>query len=121
VLLSTAVNVKVVPATRVMVFDPPLKLAALMPAIRSETVAAVKLDGTVRSSSCSRPSLRRRDRAAGGRPGLRPRSQRSTMSCNFMASLHVRRGLRYNENAIAPGAQTERPGDAGPVRASLGG
>src|SRR5207249_6292080 len=30
-------------------------------------------------------------------------------------------GLRYNENAIAPGAQTVRPGDAGPVRALLGG
>src|SRR5262249_29249201 len=30
-------------------------------------------------------------------------------------------GLRYNEKAIAPGAQTKRPGDAGPVRALLGG
>jgi len=30
-------------------------------------------------------------------------------------------GLRYHEKAIAPGAQTKRPGDAGPVRASLGG
>ena len=29
--------------------------------------------------------------------------------------------LRYNENVIVPGAQTERPGDAGPVRAKLGG
>jgi hypothetical protein len=32
-----------------------------------------------------------------------------------------RTGLRYNEKVIAPGAQTERPGGAGPVRASLGG
>jgi hypothetical protein len=31
------------------------------------------------------------------------------------------RGLRYYKGAIAPGAQTERPGEAGPVRASLGG
>jgi hypothetical protein len=30
-------------------------------------------------------------------------------------------GLRYNERAIAPGAQTERRGDAGPVRLLLGG
>jgi hypothetical protein len=29
--------------------------------------------------------------------------------------------LRYNESAIDPGAQTERRGDAGPVRALLGG
>jgi hypothetical protein len=37
----------------------------------------------------------------------------SFLKCEF--------GLRYNEKAIAPGAQTERPGDAGPVQASLGG
>jgi hypothetical protein len=30
-------------------------------------------------------------------------------------------GLRYNEKAIATGAQTRRPGDAGPVRVSLRG
>ena len=30
-------------------------------------------------------------------------------------------GLRYNENVIAVGAQTERRGDAGPVRGLLGG
>jgi hypothetical protein len=30
-------------------------------------------------------------------------------------------GLRYHQEAIAPGAQTERPGEAGPVGASLGG
>jgi len=40
----------------------------------------------------------------------------------MIGSFHDRApGLRYNENAIAPGAQTGRPGDAGPVRASLGG
>jgi hypothetical protein len=31
------------------------------------------------------------------------------------------RGLRYKETVIHPGAQTERRGDAGPVRDSLGG
>jgi hypothetical protein len=30
-------------------------------------------------------------------------------------------GLHYQERAIAPGAQTERRGDAGPVRNLLGG
>src|SRR5262249_49479944 len=30
-------------------------------------------------------------------------------------------GLRYTERNIAPSAQTKRPEDAGPVRASLGG
>jgi hypothetical protein len=35
--------------------------------------------------------------------------------------LLLRVGLRYNENAIAPGAQTERREDAGPVRSLLGG
>jgi hypothetical protein len=34
--------------------------------------------------------------------------------------LHQRSGLFYNENVIAPGAQTESPGDAGPVRTLLG-
>src|SRR6516164_577470 len=43
-----------------MVFDPPALLDALRSAIRSETVAAVKLEGSVRSSNCSRVS----------RPGL---------------------------------------------------
>ena len=60
VVLSAAVRVKVVPATSVIVLDPPAALAALMFAIRSETLAAVKLDGTVRSSSCSRVSRRPR-------------------------------------------------------------
>jgi hypothetical protein len=30
-------------------------------------------------------------------------------------------GLRYNKNVIAPGAQTKRRDDAGPVRTVLGG
>jgi hypothetical protein len=43
------------------------------------------------------------------------------MKWNFIGQSHSRGGLRYNKDAIAPGAQTERPGDAGPVRALLGG
>jgi hypothetical protein len=38
-----------------------------------------------------------------------------------MMLLLSRTGLRYNENAIAVGAQTERRGLAGPVRDLLGG
>jgi hypothetical protein len=38
-----------------------------------------------------------------------------------MIDLLLPEGLRYNENDIRPGAQTERPGHAGPVRASLAG
>jgi hypothetical protein len=36
-------------------------------------------------------------------------------------SLLFQVGLRYNENATDPGAQTERRGAAGPVRDLLGG
>ncbi len=35
--------------------------------------------------------------------------------------LHPGSGPLYNEKNIAPGAQTESPGDAGPVNALLGG
>src|SRR6516225_7091301 len=60
VVLFTWVSAMVLFGASVMVFDPPAVLAALMSAIRSETVAAVKLEGNVRSSNCSRVS----------RPGL---------------------------------------------------
>src|SRR5262249_18060332 len=121
--LSAAVRVNVLSATNEMVFDPPTRLAALMSAIRSETVAAVKFEGTVLSSSRSRRSRRprRRDPAGRTRPGAdRPRKCWYNLF-NHMVVLRSGAGLRYNEMAIAPGAQTERPGDAGPVRASLGG
>ena len=39
------------------------------------------------------------------------------MSCTFLS----KSGLRYNKNVIAPGAQTKRRDDAGPVRTLLGG
>ena len=68
VVLSTAVKTygDVVGAVRAIVFVPPATLAALMSAIRSETVAARKLDGRVRSSSCSNLGrmLRRGDAGA---------------------------------------------------------
>jgi hypothetical protein len=38
-----------------------------------------------------------------------------------MVALLLEAGLRYNEEVIHPGAQTERRGDAGPVRGLLGG
>jgi len=38
-----------------------------------------------------------------------------------MTSLLCKRGLRYNGSDNVPGAQTERRGDAGPVRGLLGG
>jgi hypothetical protein len=38
-----------------------------------------------------------------------------------MEILLLRSGLRYNENATVAGAQTERRGEAGPVRDLLGG
>jgi hypothetical protein len=40
---------------------------------------------------------------------------------NHMFVLLSDGGLQYNENAIGPGAQTERRGLAGPVRDLLGG
>src|SRR5262249_24077993 len=38
-----------------------------------------------------------------------------------MTALPLKSGLPYNENVIAPGAQTTSLGDAGPVSALLGG
>jgi len=38
-----------------------------------------------------------------------------------MTSLLLQAGLRYNEETSIPGAQTERRGEAGPVRDLLGG
>ena len=39
----------------------------------------------------------------------------------FVMSVSSISGLRYNQKVIAPGAQTERRGDAGPVRSLLRG
>src|SRR5262249_36442235 len=85
----------------------------------AEVTGARKL-GTQRSSSAS---TCRRVEAGLRRAGRCPEPDRHSAGNkeNNMVRLLSRCGLQYNENAIAPGAQTERSGDAGPVRASLGG
>jgi hypothetical protein len=50
-----------------------------------------------------------------------PRAAENRSEHDLLLSNDWSFGLRYKEKAIAPGAQTERPGDAGPVRALLGG
>src|SRR6516165_7155866 len=87
VLLSTAVNEKVVFAARVMVLEPPARLAALMSAIRSETVAAVKLDGTILSSSCSRARQALRRRGGRGRSLADPPRHRCHSFLTHMVDL----------------------------------
>src|SRR5262245_9803322 len=92
----------------------------------------VKVLGTVRSSSTvSRGTKERRGAADRGRWArlARVRSarcpdrerHRADRVGNHIVGLLSRAGLRYHEMAIAAGAQTERPGGAGPVRALLGG
>src|SRR5262245_48116720 len=81
--------------------------------------------GVMRSSSFSTSScgrkhdarVRRRVRPSLAQIDVRFRSQ----AMNDMMFLLLQPGLRYNENAIAVGAQTERRGLAGPVRDLLGG
>src|SRR5262249_21316717 len=116
-ILSTAVRVNRVPATSVMVFGPPSRLAALTSAINSGTLAAVKLAGTVRSSSCSRVRRRSRRRGAGGRAGG-PRQYRDRLF-SHMVGLLFGGGLRKDGNDSAAGAQTGRRGGAGPAGACL--
>src|SRR5262249_12512706 len=83
--------------------------------------------GTVRCSSCSRANRYADDLRRGRRARLvrEPRCAhfwyRSQELRNMAVDLLWACGLRYSETAIAPDAQTERPGDAGPVRALLGG
>src|SRR5262249_27460938 len=76
-VLFTAVMSKVVLATRVMVFAPPALFAALMSAIRSAVVAAVKLDGSERSSSASSRGRNAADLRAD------PRQRRSCVEVDF--------------------------------------
>jgi hypothetical protein len=87
VVLFIPVNEKVVFAVRVMVLNPPARLAALMSAIRSETLAAVELDGTVLSSSFSkaRLALHRRGGCGRGLPG--PPGHRRHSFSNHMVNL----------------------------------
>src|SRR5207253_1630672 len=75
-------------------------------------------EGTVRSSSGSTIG-----RAREGERALRcaVRVCRRDGEKENMTNLLLRTGLRYNGWAIAPGAQTERRGEAGPGRDLLGG
>src|SRR5437867_3085364 len=71
--------------------------------------------GRMRSSSASRKTTRHFLRSRRVDP-------RHEMLVGFIdkPSDEWIRGPRYNKNTIAPGAQTERRGDAGPVSALLG-
>jgi hypothetical protein len=84
--------------------------------------------GRLRSSSGSRDNLRR----AGHRHRLRVRARgprgrgatdfsESSQERNNIVVLLLEGGLRYHDKGIASGAQTERRGEAGPVRVLLGG
>src|SRR5262249_9761249 len=81
----------------------------------------------LRSSSVSRNGLCLRGWHRLGRatPRMAPRVQAhlpaSDHNCKNMIFLLFGGGLRYNDQAITPGAQTERRGDAGPVRSLLDG
>src|SRR5262249_12890640 len=107
------VNVNVVPGTSAIVFEAPVSLAALMSAIRSATLPAVKLEGTVLSSNCSRPrrTLRRR--------GSDWRDRFLSQFFNHIAIL-LSRKVCDTMFAAQAGAQTERRGSAGPARSLLG-
>src|SRR5262249_26052981 len=84
-------------------------------------------EGASRSSSRSRSGLARRDREALRPPPAEParRGDRGgrerRQEENRMVHLLSENGLRYNERAIDPGAQTERRGKAWPVRVLLRG
>src|SRR5262245_22559505 len=79
------------------------RTVSVLRAVRSSRISS---RGTNRlAPATSRPFVRRRLRGA-----------------NHIAGSPVRGGgLRYNDGANTPGAQTERRGEAGPVRVLLGG
>src|SRR5262249_31471397 len=86
----------------------------------SSVVVRSNVAGTVRSSSVS---SRGRQRAARRPlPAVLPECRESRRFRSQDVSLMVEppAGLRYHDGAIAPGAQTERRGEAGPVRTLLG-
>src|SRR5688572_24173091 len=93
-----------------------------LPKVRS----SVPAESSVRSSSTS--SCGRNSFLTHRREGLLvfllvpPRfSHLANVLWNIASSGWNSPGLRYNENAIAPGAQTRRPAEAGPVSRLLGG
>src|SRR5262245_12961062 len=85
----------------------------------------VRVLGSQRSSSASsvgRKTARGRGHVCVRRRSLGPdRFQFRSQEENPMMLLLSGTGLRYNKNAIAAGAQTERRGGRGPVRGLLGG
>src|SRR5262245_2477152 len=100
-VLFTAESVKFVPAASVIESGSGVRLAALMSAISSATVAAAKLAGTHR---CSSPSTVRRVDARRRRADLcsEKHRQRSVSRGNRMVLLLLGAGPRYNKKAIAP-------------------
>src|SRR5207237_1099738 len=98
-------------------------LAALIaarrePAPLSRLFRTVSMLGSVRSSSTS--SRGTNDRFCGARRCID--FGRRSREVNDMANASGSgRDLQYNDKAITPGAQTERRGEAGPVRVLLGG
>src|SRR5207248_1446324 len=99
------------------------------PAPLSWALVTVSVLGTVRSSRISRRGRNERRCGAGRwcarerRPtrGFSDRSSESSSEGNHIVVSPVRGvGLRYNGKAITPSAQTERRGQAGPVRGLLG-
>src|SRR5262249_43959989 len=101
----------------------PTQLAAVVQLLLSRLPPSqTRVAGASRSSSASsrgRKEGRRRGRAWGRAEAafrFRPEDE------NHMdGNLLLGSGRRYNGNAIAAGAQTGRPGNAGPVRGLLGG
>src|SRR5262249_55970225 len=103
------------------------------PRVTSDVVtpatAARRLRSSKRSTEGLNPAGRRRHERRRRGVGNRERrsfaalpSQDWYRSFNLMIRLlSERRGLRYNDKVITAGAQTERRGDAGPVRVLLGG
>src|SRR5262249_51521855 len=93
------------------------KTVSVLGRLRSSSTSSRGTKVCLRAAGFLRRSWRTRPRPVRSEPEFQPRNQ----DARNIFEPPTRTGLRYNEKAIAPGAQTERPGDAGPVRASLGG
>src|SRR5262249_117001 len=101
----------------------PTQLAAVVQLLLSGLPPSqTRVAGASRSSSASSQGRKegRRVGLAWGRTEAAIRF-RPEGGNNMDRSRHWERGLRYNGNAIAPGAQTERQGGAGPAGGLLGG
>src|ERR1022692_5307412 len=96
-----------------MVFAPPAVLAALMSAIRSETVAALKVEGAVRSSRCSTKRRVLRFAGCGRRLRESPDFIDANKEWNHIVNLLSRAGLRYNAGAGSPAGRLSARGRPG--------